>query len=203
VLEERAPVRRVDETYRGDGVGDRHLVGRLSLVVVLGEQVQWSPGDGRRALDPVSDGRDVALLVGDTLGQAHGERGRRPPQRLRHRVQKFGDLVRAFLHGAEEPVGPSLRRLLREEGLVYSRGQPAKVLDERDPEHDRDRPDLADRERRDLLVRHDEAEKVVRLDARVGVRHERQGQLVDTRVSLERALCQARELGSVADRQVR
>ena len=64
-----------------------------------------------------------------------------------------------------------------------TRRQPAEVLDEAEAQHDRQRPELAHRERRHVLVGLYEATEVLGVEARVGVGDQVHRQPIDARES--------------------
>ena len=75
------------------------------------------------------------------------------------------------------------------------------VLDQPEPEHGRERPQLADGQDRDLLEGGDEAADVGEVDATLAVRDQGDGQLVHPGVAGERAGPKLGELPVVAPRQ--
>jgi hypothetical protein len=89
--------------------------------------------------------------------------------------------------------GAAMHDLLRE---------PAKVVDEEDSEGDRDRPQLADRERLDGLVGTHHAPQALRLEQAVRVRDVRPGHAHHTGVAGEVALGELGQLAVVVGRQV-
>ena len=76
-------------------------------------------------------------------------------------------------------VGRQARRARGQE-LV---GQPAQVLDERQLQHARPRPQLADRQRRDALVAVEELDELLAIEPAVAVPDQLDGHGVDARVA--------------------
>lgn len=71
-------------------------------------------------------------------------------------------------------------------------GNAAQIVDQRQPQHDRNRPQLAELERRHLLVGGDETAQRDRIHAPVAMRHHLQAQLVDARQAHRRWRAQTR-----------
>ncbi len=78
----------------------------------------------------------------------------------------------------------------------------AEVVDQRQAQHDRDRPELAQLQRLDGLVRADEGAQATRVDAAVAVGYELERDVVDDRVAGRGAAKQAGELPTVGLGQV-
>ncbi len=77
-----------------------------------------------------------------------------------------------------------------------------QVFDQDDTERDRDCPELPDRQRRDPLVRADEAAEHLRIEAAIGVGHERPRDSENARESLQMSFGELRQLSVEARRQV-
>ena len=76
-------------------------------------------------------------------------------------------------------------------------GDAAQILDQRKPQHDRNRPQLAELERRDRLIRGDEAGEAFRVHAAVAVRDRLERDVVDPWQPRRRAAREARQLAAV------
>ena len=83
-----------------------------------------------------------------------------------------------------------------------ARADAAQVLDQREAQHDRNRPQLAELERRDGLVRGHEAGQALGVDPAVAVRDRLEREVVDARKSGRRPVRQSRQLAAVALGQV-
>ena len=108
---------------------------------------------------------------------------------------------------AARPPAPS-KRSARSIGLlprgtaVHDQfGETSEVFDQHDPERDRDRPELADRQRLHLLVGAHEAAQHFGIEVAVSVGDEGPGQAEHPRISGERPVGQLRQLPIVAGRQ--
>ena len=203
-LEELAPVQRVEQPHASDGVGDRDLVGRLLLLGVGRGRLEHDAFRREPSLEPRVDGLAAGLQLAEPLGEPHEER-RRDVRGLGvdGREKRGQGLV------SESSCAASTRRSAQQVGGLLGTHrqhdgarQPAEVLDERDAQHDRNRPHLADGERRDLLVAVDESEQVLLVDAGVGVRDDVEQRLVDAREAVPLAIrragaarCRSRQAG--------
>ena len=108
-----------------------------------------------------------------------GENGRAAPASGAPRAGSgLGDAARA-----EQRVGDRVRLVPRDAPRGDALGQAPEILDEDDSQRDRQRPQLADRQRLDPLIGADEPAEGLELDPAVGVRDERPGQPVHARDS--------------------
>jgi hypothetical protein len=80
--------------------------------------------------------------------------------------------------------------------------QPPKIFDEDNPQGDRDRPKLANRQGLDPLIGANEAAQHLGIETAVGMGNERPGHPEDARISLERPVGQFWQLSIVAPRQI-
>ena len=199
-LDELRPVEPRDEAHARDDVPDRHVHRRLALVLEADRLLGRRPLGCQELLQPAEGGRDRRVLVAQTLEQL--DPGRRRQRGARQPPQGCRRGLGAVLAETEQAVGelvgllacrPAAHDLLREA---------AKVLDEEDPQADRDRPQLADRQRLDLLVGAHHAAQALRVEAAVGVRDVGPGETEDPRVSREMPRGQLRELAVVVRGQV-
>ncbi len=181
-LEEVAPVERREQPHRGDDVADGDLGGGLPLVFEVDGLLGGEPALVQPALQPVEDGHERRVLVAQALrelddegavevfvlaeapGEQRGQRLGLPPDRL------------------QQLVGERVRLLARRARRDDARGEAAHVLHQREAQRDGDGPQLADGERRRLLVGADEPPQCLRVEAAVGVRDERERDGVDARV---------------------
>ena len=112
-----------------------------------------------------------------------------------------GDLALVVAE-AEQAVGELVGHLARRAAAHDLLGEAAKVLDEQDAKADRDRPELADRQRLDLLVGAHHAPQALGIEAAVGVGDVCPGQTEHPRVAGEVAIGQLGKLAVVVRRQV-
>src|SRR5581483_2774210 len=160
----------------------QQLVGRLA---VRREPLrQPSPGSGLR------DG-----LIAQAVEDFDHERGRRLDAGRRALGSGFVTLF-------DEARGKGPGRVAFLLGAKDLRGQPAKSLDQRQPQHDRNRPELADRERRDVLIGIHEAPQNVLIEPSGRVRDEVVGDDVHPRVAPPASVRQRRQLVVVLARKI-
>ena len=108
------------------------------------------------------------------------EHGRRPPAR------------------GDQALGARIGALQLIQALHGAQRHAAHALEQPQAQHCRHGPELADRERRDLLKRADEQIDVARVDPPLGVGDERDRELVDARIARERPAGELRQLAVVA-----
>ncbi len=180
-LEELRPVQRRHQGHAQDHVAHRHVGGGLKLVLDANDLVGRRPLGGQTLIQPEKRRRDGGILIAQPLDELDGEGGHErgiavPLQSDRGRIHRTAVEPE---HVVREGVGLLARGAPPHDRLRHA----AEILDEHDPDRDRHRPQLADRERLDTLVGVDEAAQHLGVQAAVGVRHERPRQAVDTRIA--------------------
>ena len=128
-------------------------------------------------------------------GRSRERRGREPAQGCRRNL-------RAVRAQTEKGVGKLISFLPRRAASHDLFRDTAQVVDEEDPEADRDRPQLTHRQRLHLLVGAHHAPQALRLKAAVGMGDVGPGETQDPRVAREVALGQLGELAVVVRGQV-
>ena len=191
-FEEIGPVGRRQEAHARDDVANRRVVGDLLLVLLAHDLLGRGSVLLESAVEPLERGRDRRVLLAQALDELDGE-GLRERRALQHREDRaplgLGDAGRA-----EQSVGDPVRSVPRGPPRRDPLREPPEILDEDQSQRDRQRPELADRERLDPLVGPHESPEGLELDPAVGVRDERPGQPVDAGKALERALGELRQL---------
>jgi hypothetical protein len=200
ILDEGPPIHPGDGPQAGDAVGHPDLSERqppggpgrrfLRAQRFLGDPLFQEPHGGQRA----AHGAELLEKAGD---ENRGERRRMREKAVELRVE----VGLAGLRGAPDASRGRVRRLRLAEAQHRAERHPPDVLDQAQPEHRRYRPELADGEGRDLLEGADETTHVVEANPPLAVRDQRDRQLVDPRISGERATAQHRQLPVVAPRQ--
>jgi hypothetical protein len=162
----------------------------------------WSAAVADPLLDPAHRHRQggtaavqPAREFGDE-GTRHRRRGSRHVGDHQHHVLRIllGRLVQARGPLAGQPPVHGVAH--------HAHGHAPQVLDQRQPQHDRDRPQLAQLERRHRLVGVDEAAHGLGIDAAVAVRDGLHREVVDARQVGGRPLAERRQLAAVAFRQM-
>ena len=131
-------------------------------------------------------------VVADAMEQLDDERGERP-------ARPVGRLVRRALLQARDVAIGGLPGVAHHQDLV---GEAAQVLEQRQPQHARPGPQLADGQRRHGLVAGQEGDQLLAVEPAVAVTHELDGQRVGAHVADPVGGRQRRQLGVVAPRQV-
>ena len=195
-LDEQAPIRPGDGPETGDAVGhpdlgERQPPGRpggrlLGAEGFVGDPVlEVAQGDERVSM---------AQLLEKAGDENRGQRRRISEEALHLRVE--GRLPR--LAGPRNPRRRLVRRLRLIQPADRAERHPPHVLDESQPEHRRDGPELADGESGDLLKGAHETGHVVERDPAFTVRDQRDAQLVDPRIPGQRTATQHGQLPVVA-----
>ena len=117
-------------------------------------------------------------------------------------AQRGRRVVRIVVAETEQAVGQLVGGLAIRPAAHDPFGEPAQVLDVQDAQADGDRPQLADRQRLDLLVGVDHPPQALGIEPAVGVGDVRPRQPEHARVSVEVAAGELRELPVVVGREV-
>ena len=182
-LDEFAPVGRSQDAEAADAVADRDLVGGLPLAFRLHEPFDRLTFFREALLDPGErEGQRRALTL-QPPRQLRDERTRRGRLGSRH-VREYEDQAsRIFFRDLGQPVCPVIRDVAVALVGGDADGDAPQVLDQRQAEHDRDRPQLAQRERSDGLVGGHEAAESRHVHAPVDVRDQLEHDVITARVS--------------------
>jgi 3',5'-cyclic AMP phosphodiesterase CpdA len=202
VLDEIAPFQRTQHPQAADAVADGHLVGSLLLVLRLHQL-----GDGqarfRQALfDPAQrqgKGRTPSLQAACELGDEGADHRR---IRARHVGHHQDQALGILLGGLRHPVRPDIGQVALGPAGADPHRDAAQVLDHGQPQHDRNRPQLANAQRGDGLVGGHEAAEALRVHPAVAVGDRFQGDVVHPRMSRRRGLGEVRKLAYVSFGQV-
>ncbi len=202
VLDEIAPLQRTQHPQAADAVADGDLHSRLLLVLRLHQL-----GDGqarfRQALfDPAQrqgKGRTPSLQAACELGDEGADHRR---IRARHVGHHQDQALGILLGGLRHPVRPDIGQLALGPAGADPHRDAAQVLDHGQPQHDRNRPQLANAQRGDGLVGRHEAAEALRVHPAVAVGDRFQGDVVHPRMSRRRGLCEVGKLAYVTFGQV-
>ena len=201
-LDELGPVHVDQEPQAAHAVADGHLARRLDLAVGALQLLAGQSLLGEAMFDPALHDRQRRALPLEPAAELLHERVGERRVDLGHRRQRLEDVLRPLFRRRQQPVGPPVGEILVGPTPGDARGDTAKVLDQRQPQHDRHRPQLAERERGDGLVGRDEAAQVLRVHPAVDVRDQLQRDVVDAGEAGQGTRHQARELPAVRPRQV-
>ena len=191
-LDVLAPVDRRAHAQAGDGVRDRHLRGRLTLMFVANHRLR---GRGLRRevrLDRRADRRQTQAVLADAM------------QKLDDRcdVKARGQRLRRFVPVAFDARHVRVGEEARAAGFERLGGETPEVFDERQLQHAGPRPELADRQRSDALVAVDERRELLAVDPAVTVADQLHGHGVDARIAGVLARGERRQLPVVGAGQV-
>ncbi len=202
LFDEIAPVHRRQQTQAGDAVADRDLIGGLLLAFRMHHLVDALAAVGQPLLDPGHRHRQHPAAPVQRAHQFGHERAGQRRLRARH-VRDHQHHALGILHGGGiEPVGPVAGQAMVDTVAHHPRRDPAQVFQQAQAQHDRNRPQLAQLQRRHRLVGGDEAAGHVGIDAAVAVCDRVHRQRIDARQPGRRALRQRRQLAAVAGRQM-
>ena len=202
LLDELAPLHGPQKTQAADAVGDRYLVGCLLLALLLHHLLDGAAGFGQALRDPRQRQGQRRTLAAQAARQFCHEGGLQRRLGARH-VGHRQDQAAGILFGdCGHLVGPGVSQITAGAAGGQTSGDTTQVFDQRQTQHDRNRPQLAQAQWRDLLVGSDEAAQVFRIDPAVAVRDGFQRDVVDARLTCRRSFSQARQLLAVTLRQM-
>ena len=201
-LDEGPPVRRPEEPKAADAVADRDLVLGLALADGLEDVLDGLAAFGEPLLEPRHGKHQRAALALQARRELRDERGRQRRIRVDH-LREHGDHPRGRIRrGLEHPLDPVFGGLAIGASSRHGRDDSAQALDERQPKHDRDGPQLSEAQRRDRLIRGDEGAQAVDVDAALGVRDQLEDDIVDPGHPAGARVGEPGQLAVVSPRQV-
>ncbi len=201
-LDELAPVGRPQQAQAADAVAHRHLVGGLLLGLGLHQLLDGRPGFGKPLLDPGERQRERGALPLQPARQLGDERAHHRRVRARHVGNHQHQALRIIRGDRQHLVGPGAGAGALGGGRGEARRYAPQILEQREAQHDRDRPELAELERRNRLVGRHEAAQAFEVHAAIAVRDGLERDVVHARQARGRTLQQARQLAAVGARQV-
>ena len=167
-LDEDRPVARRHQPHRRDDVADGELVRGFALMLAPEDRLGRVALRLERPMQRLPGGRRGRRLIAQPLQQLDDEGGGQPLVLRESSAQQLVDHPaghRASI-GASAMRSPQRRassRLRLAAEHVF--GPPAQLVDQRDPQHDRDRPELADVEHRAALIGADVADQRLQVEA--------------------------------------
>ena len=175
-LDELAPVDGAQQAQAADAVAHRHLARRLLLAFQLHQLFNRLVRFSQALLHPCQRQREACA----SPLQAPGELGHESAGQRRRRACHVGDdqdqfAGRFFCH-IQHALSPDAGRLSPVIVHGHARGDAAKVLDQRQSQHDRAGPQLAQQQRLNRLVGRDEAAQRAAAYLPVAMRHGLQGE---------------------------
>ena len=201
-LDELAPVGRAQQAQAADAVAHRDLVGSLLLGFGLHQLLDGRTGFGKPLLDPGERQCERGALPLQPARQLSDERAHHRRVRARHVGNHQDQALRVLRRHRQHLVGPGASAVALGGGRDEARRHAPQVLEQCKAQHDRDRPELAELQRRDRLVRRHEAAQAFKIHAAIAVRNGLDRDVVHARQARGRAVQQARQLAAVGSRQV-
>ncbi len=193
-LEEQRPVDRRQQPHARDDVADGELIRRLALVLQAEHLFRRVVLRFERVLQRDPRGGRRRRLIAKPVEELDDEGSRQRTLRFRLLVEHpLDDRFRVAPARAEEQP-PLPRAIARAPRGHHVPCEALQVLDEREAQHDRDRPDLADRQRRDALIRGGEIDEDLQIESSGGVRRDLPGDDVHARIAGERTVGELRQL---------
>ena len=185
------------------------LVMMLRTVTLAAPCRWWTvahDGVGRRSLqyqalvEPGQRRRNLRVLVAQPVHELHCERVRqRRALVIRQECRRrFGGPPAGTQQTVGEGVGVPPGGAIAHDRF----GKTPEVLDQHNPQGNRQRPELTDRQRLHLLVGTDVAAQHLRIEAAVGMSDERPSHAQHSRISGERPVGELRQLPVIAGRQI-
>ena len=202
-LDKLAPVRGGQEAQTADAVANRHLIRCLLLRIELHLAFDAGACLTQRLLHPVQrQGQRRALAL-----QAAGEFGDKGGGHRRCGAGHVGNgQHHAFdvsFRGFDQVFGPVIGQIALVGVGHDPGGHSPQVFDQRQTQHDRYRPQFAQRKRHHCLIGKNEAAQAFLIDSTVAMGDGLQRDVIDARQPRRRAVDQAWQLTAIAFGQVR
>ena len=199
-FDELSPIEPRDQTHARNHVPDGHVDRRLALMFEADQLLGSGPLAGQELLQPAEGRRDRWVLIAQALEELDAGRPRK--RILRDPLQRACSVARAVGAEAEEVVGELVRLLSCGPAAHDLLRHTPEVVDEEDPKTDRDRPELADRQRHHLLIGEHHSPQAVRFEAAVRMRDVGPDEPQNPRVAREMAFSKLGEPAVVVLGQV-
>ena len=197
-FDELAPVHRRQGAQAANAVADGHLVGGLLLCLQLHQILDALPGFHQPVFDPVERHRQRGALSLQAAAELGDECAAHRRTRAGHVGHGQHHVLRIALGDIHQLVGPVLGEPAIGLFGQHAGADAAQVLDQRQSQHDRDGPQLAQLQRRDGLVGRYEAAQAFGVHPTVAMRDRLERDVIDARHACRRAARKARQLAAVA-----
>ena len=201
-LNELAPVHGAEESQAADAVADRHLIGRLLLIAGVHHLLDVEAGLSQLLFDPgqrQGQGGTVALQAAHQLRYERRGHGR---IRARHVCDHQDQILRLLARGLGQPVRPGDPQVPIHPAFGDAHRDAAQILNQRQTQHDGNRPQLAQAKGCDGLVSRNETAERVRVHPSVAVGNGLEHEVIHPRQAGRRALGQGGQLPAIAFGQV-
>ncbi len=197
LLDEITPIHRAEKSQTGNAVADRNLVRGLVLVLCLNQLLNGEPLILQAMFHPTGGKAEIGALTVQMPGEFGDKCAAERDVGAGHVGQHEDQIGRVFLDDLHHPIGPLVGDIAVLAAGCDARGNAAQILDQRQTQHDRHAPQLAERERLNRLVRCDEPAETRGVEPAIDVGDQLQRDAVGTRVAGGRAVRQCRQLPAV------
>ncbi len=187
-LEEDRPVDRRQQPHRRDDVADGELTGGLALMLDAEHLFGGIVLRFECALQGMPRRRGRGRLIAEPVEQFDDEGGREPAARCRFVAQHLVDDVFRLAVAGRELHAPRARAVAAAARRDHFSGQSPQLFDQPEPQHDRDRPDLSDGQRRRALIRGGEVDERLEIETAGRVCDQFARERVDAWISGERTV---------------
>ena len=201
-FDEFAPVGGGQLAQTGDRISDRHLVGRLPLAFGENHLLDRKPLFGEMLIEPTERQSQRGILPLQVAAQFGDERATGRQFGFQHVGQNQHQILgiaRGHRDQFIRPVGGQIAIGMCEPDALRDAAQ---VFDQRQAQHDRHRPQFADRQAHRVLVAVDKAAQISDVYAPVDVRNQFRRQMINARQAVRGAGGQDRQFAAEAPRQM-
>jgi hypothetical protein len=197
-LDECMPIDCTKVAKARDAIAYRYLIGCLLLRLKLQFVLDTRPGFGETLLHPRQRQRQHGTLALQAPGELCHEGAGHRRLRARHIGNADHHTLRIALGDFSNDIRPFASLIAIIPVSQYARGGTPQVFDQGKAKHDRNRPQLADRQRLHRLIGIHEAPEAFIVDAPIAVRDDFQCKHVDTRYAVRIVLRKAGQLAVIA-----
>jgi len=181
---------------------DGNLVGRLVLALLPNEQLNGQPLFGKPLFEPAPRQMHHRVLPGQALAEFRHKGTGQGQFGLSHVRHDHDEVRRMLLRHVLQAVSPLVGEVAIVPGHHQAGRDPAQILDQRQPQHDRHRPQLAQFQRGHRLVSRDEGAQRFGINLRIHVRNQLEHQFIDPRKSRRRTVHEPGQLPAIAPGQM-
>ncbi len=160
------------------------------------DQISRCRLSGQPIIKPGQDRRHLRILIAQAVNEF--DRERIAERHLLEVGKNSQSRLWRARPGAQQPIGELIRLQSRGVAVDDSASQPPKILDEYDPQRNRDRPKLSDGERLDILIRMHIAAQHLDIEPAIRMRDECPRDAEHARISGERAVREFWQLAVVS-----
>ena len=180
-LDKFTPIHRTQKTQTADAIADRNLICRLALRFRLNHLFNRQAGLGKPLLDPVQRQRQCGVMPLQTPRQHRHKRVRQRRIRPCHVGNHQNQAFRVFLGDFAHLIGPDVCLVTVDHAGGDPRADTAQILDQRQTQHDRNGPQLAQFKVSGFLVRRYITIQTFRIHPSVAVGYRLHGDVVNAR----------------------